>query len=123
MNTLTDAQMVKVLKQELAIQAMAFDGKMKNVAEQVGEIMKMVRPDEKIEDNHNKCEYLLNRIENLQKANTLIGKDYENLLNELTRLRSEVDCRISHGAESNGHLEYVRDAIDRIRGQFKVNGL
>jgi predicted nucleic acid-binding Zn-ribbon protein len=30
----------------------------------------------------------------------------------LRDLRNEVDCRIEHGANSNGHLEYVRDRLD-----------
>jgi len=29
-------------------------------------------------------------------------------------LRNEVDCRIEHGAESGGHLEFVRDRLDAI---------
>lgn len=33
----------------------------------------------------------------------------------LRALLSEVDCRIEHGAESGGHLEYVRD---RLRAQL-----
>ena len=27
----------------------------------------------------------------------------------LDRIRSEIDCRIQHGADSNGHLEGLRD--------------
>ncbi len=29
-------------------------------------------------------------------------------------LRNEVNCRIEHGANSNGHLEYVQKALDKI---------
>lgn len=29
----------------------------------------------------------------------------------IVRLYSEIDCRIEHGADSNGHLEYVRNKL------------
>jgi len=32
----------------------------------------------------------------------------------LRSLRNEVNCRIEHGAESNGHLPYVQDRLDAI---------
>ena len=32
----------------------------------------------------------------------------------LRALRMEVDCRIEHGAESGGHLEFVRDKLDLL---------
>jgi len=32
----------------------------------------------------------------------------------LADLRNEVDCRIQHGAESNGHLEYVLGRLDEL---------
>lgn len=38
----------------------------------------------------------------------------EDLRQEIRNLRSEVDCRIEHGAESGGHLEYVRKKLDEI---------
>jgi hypothetical protein len=40
----------------------------------------------------------------------------ETLLFGLQRLISEVDCRIQHGAESGGHLEYVHKELVRIYG-------
>jgi len=30
-------------------------------------------------------------------------------------LRNEIDCRIEHGADSNGHLEYVRAELDKLK--------
>lgn len=43
---------------------------------------------------------------------------YESLIEQLETLQqewrsllTEVDCRIEHGAESDGHLEYVRDRM------------
>ena len=30
----------------------------------------------------------------------------------LNHIRSEISCRIEHGAESNGHLEAIRDLLD-----------
>jgi hypothetical protein len=43
------------------------------------------------------------------------------LLDELTavefdvkKLHNEVDCRIEHGAESGGHLEYIRTKLAEI---------
>ena len=44
------------------------------------------------------------------------------LLQEQRYLLAEVDCRIEHGAESNGHLEYVRTylgATKARRGEAK----
>lgn len=32
------------------------------------------------------------------------------------RLRTEVNCRIEHGANSGGHLHYVQDELDTILG-------
>ena len=40
----------------------------------------------------------------------------ESILNEIEALRSEVDCRIGHGAESGGHLEFVRAKLDGMMG-------
>lgn len=40
--------------------------------------------------------------------------DYESLRHSVLRLRTEVNCRIEHGAESGGHLEYVQDRLDSI---------
>jgi hypothetical protein len=31
----------------------------------------------------------------------------------IRKIRTEVDCRISHGAESFGHLEYVKEQLDK----------
>lgn len=54
----------------------------------------------------------------LRKAETAIGTLVEDgcapLAHEILLLRTEVDCRIEHGADSGGHLEYVRDRLDRI---------
>jgi SOS-response transcriptional repressor LexA len=33
---------------------------------------------------------------------------------ELIKLRSEIDCRIEHGAKTSGHLEYVREQLDSL---------
>lgn len=33
---------------------------------------------------------------------------------QLNILYGEIDCRIEHGAESNGHLEYVRNKLAQI---------
>lgn len=33
---------------------------------------------------------------------------------EIYVLRSEVNCRIEHGADSGGHLEYVENKLDSI---------
>lgn len=36
------------------------------------------------------------------------------LRHAIQQLRTEVNCRIEHGAESGGHLEYVQDKLDSI---------
>ena len=35
------------------------------------------------------------------------------LLLMIGQIRNEIDCRIEHGADSNGHLEAIRDMIDK----------
>jgi len=39
---------------------------------------------------------------------------YQRLRQQLLELRSELDCRIEHGAESGGHLEYVLDSLRSV---------
>lgn len=36
------------------------------------------------------------------------------ILMEVQGLRAEVNCRIEHGADSGGHLEYVQNKLDAI---------
>ena len=36
------------------------------------------------------------------------------LKNAICNLKSEVNCRIQHGAESGGHLEYVEKQLENI---------
>ena len=47
-------------------------------------------------------------------------------LTALRETHNEVDCRIEHGAESGGHLEYVRERLARniaeIEGEAPVPG-
>ena len=35
-------------------------------------------------------------------------------------LRNEVNCRIEHGADSNGHLDYVQNKLDGILKEIKL---
>lgn len=37
-----------------------------------------------------------------------------NVYDQLILLRGELDCRIEHGAESGGHLEYVLSRLDAM---------
>jgi hypothetical protein len=40
------------------------------------------------------------------------------------QIRNEIDCRIEHGADSNGHLEAIRDMIDqKLYSQEAMNRL
>ena len=40
------------------------------------------------------------------------------------QIRNEIDCRIEHGADSNGHLEAIRDMIDKkLYSQEAMNKL
>ena len=43
-------------------------------------------------------------------------------MQDLRDLRLEVDCRIEHGAESQGHLEYVRGRLDDILNKVPMQG-
>lgn len=45
------------------------------------------------------------------------GSRESTLEQALRELHNEVDCRIEHGAESGGHLEYVRDRLAALREQ------
>jgi len=36
------------------------------------------------------------------------------ILSDVLHLRTEIDCRIDHGASGPGHLEYVRNCLDQI---------
>lgn len=40
----------------------------------------------------------------------------EELQDGVRQLLNEVDCRIEHGAQSGGHLEYVRSKLKSILG-------
>ena len=40
--------------------------------------------------------------------------DIEVLVAKIQDLRNEVNCRIEHGAESGGHLEYIQNKLDEI---------
>lgn len=42
------------------------------------------------------------------------NSDHEALRDAVLSLRVEVNCRIEHGAESGGHLEYVQQRLDTI---------
>jgi hypothetical protein len=43
-----------------------------------------------------------------------LERDYELLRDAVLKLRAEVNCRIEHGAESGGHLEYVQRILDGV---------
>ena len=38
---------------------------------------------------------------------------------EINSLYNEIDCRVEHGADSKGHLEYVRDKMKEIQKKFR----
>jgi hypothetical protein len=39
---------------------------------------------------------------------------FDSLREDVLRLRTEVNCRIEHGADSGGHLEVVQSKLDEI---------
>lgn len=41
----------------------------------------------------------------------------DSIRNSILRLRNEVNCRIEHGAENGGHLDYVQGSLDAILKQ------
>jgi len=43
-----------------------------------------------------------------------LERELAELENSIRCLRSEVDCRIDHGAESGGHLEYVLGQLNMM---------
>ncbi len=48
--------------------------------------------------------------EELEKANA----EREEVQLKWQRLYGEIDCRIEHGADSNGHLEAIRKMMQKI---------
>jgi hypothetical protein len=48
------------------------------------------------------------------KLNAEIVNQFNLIREAVWSLRNEVDCRIEHGAESCGHLEYVKRKLDEI---------
>jgi hypothetical protein len=44
------------------------------------------------------------------------------LADDVRALHAEVDCRIGHGAESGGHLEYVRTRLAAMRDELDNAG-
>ena len=51
----------------------------------------------------------------LTKDCNLYAKRTHQLLMGILNLRTEINCRIEHGADSGGHLEYVQSALDSIK--------
>lgn len=43
-----------------------------------------------------------------------MSKEPQTTREKLNALYNEVDCRVEHGADSNGHLEYVRKELLKI---------
>lgn len=42
-------------------------------------------------------------------------EELEKVYFEIHKLWGEIDCRIEHGANSNGHLEFVRNELTNIK--------
>ena len=49
-----------------------------------------------------------------------VNTSAEWLLLMIGQIRNEIDCRIEHGADSNGHLEAIRDMIDKKLDALKA---
>ncbi len=47
----------------------------------------------------------------------LLIKEGDCLRDEIVDFRNEIDCRIEHGAESGGHLDYVKSRLNEIIGR------
>tara|TARA_B110000967_G_scaffold119437_1_gene122124 strand:- start:352 stop:513 length:162 start_codon:yes stop_codon:yes gene_type:complete len=48
-----------------------------------------------------------------------IDTDGLELKQAIRNLRNEVNCRIEHGANSGGHLDYVQNELDEILKEIK----
>ena len=48
------------------------------------------------------------------ELNAEIVREFNLIRDAVSSLRNEVNCRIEHGAESGGHLEYVQRMLDEI---------
>lgn len=53
-------------------------------------------------------------IANLQNRWQHHAVKYDKLRQAVQDLRNEVNCRIEHGADDRGHLNYVQDRLDEI---------
>lgn len=76
-------------------------------------LLKVERVDEEREIPPNEFKAMLHRL--CMAYNESVKEEVrEDVWDELRRLNTEIDCRIEHGAESGGHLEYVREHLLRI---------
>lgn len=42
-----------------------------------------------------------------------IKAEYDDVVAKLARVKTEIDCRVQHGADSNGHLEAIAEMIEK----------
>lgn len=67
-----------------------------------------------IDDDYDFAAHLWNTRPDSLTLTAAVQGEREVICSKLCELRTEVDCRIDHGANHGGHLDYVRDALDRI---------
>jgi len=48
-----------------------------------------------------------------QKEATILRAERDKAWLKIGSIRNEIDCRIQHGADSNGHLEAILKMIDK----------
>lgn len=58
-----------------------------------------------------------NAYDIMRLENELLLKERDDARLRLGRIFREIDCRIEHGAESNGHLEAIRNLFKETRNE------
>lgn len=66
--------------------------------------------DEAVED-------IMMRNQKLAMENRELREERDAAWLRLGRIFNEIDCRIEHGAESNGHLEAIRNLFKETRNE------
>ena len=66
--------------------------------------------DEAVED-------IMMRNQKLAMENRELREERDAAWLRLGRILNEIDCRIEHGAESNGHLEAIRNLFKETRNE------
>jgi hypothetical protein len=58
----------------------------------------------------------MSNLNKVKKENATLKTERDDALFRWQRLYGEIDCRVEHGADSNGHLEAIRKMMRKEGG-------